>query len=445
MVEIWPVGGYSSFGQNMTAVRSGDEVIVLDMGASMDKMILLEEKGIEEPAKLGAKELIGAGVIPDDSQFFSEWGDMVKAIVISHAHLDHLWAAIKLAEKYKCPLIMTPFTAEVLNNIIKNEKIKFKSKIIKMNAGSAYVVSDKIKIEFVYATHSTPQSVMIVLHTPEAKILYTGDWKFDEYPTLGKRTDYERLRHLGEKGIDIMICDSTRVDEEKRTFSESIVKEMLKDILFWTENDENAIFVATFASHVARINMLVSMAKELNRQPLILGRSMVNYVSAAERVGLVKLSKVAKIYSYKGQIARALKDVEKNRSKYLVICTGCQGEPHSVLNRISTGQFKFKFQQEDQVIFASSVVPTEINRANRKELEERLKQKNVRLFTEVHVSGHAAREDIRNLIKIIKPKHYIPTHGNPEKIVSAIELAKSLGYELNKTSHVLQNGERLVI
>lgn len=443
MVEILPVGGYSSFGRNMTGVKVGEEVIILDMGASMDRMISLEEKGIEEPAKLDAKELITAGVIPDDSKFFKEWGHMVKAIVISHAHLDHLWGVIKLAEKYKCPLVMTPFTVEVLNNIITNEKIHFKSKLIKMNAGSTYKVSDKISIEFIYATHSTPQSVMTVLHTNEGRILYTGDWKFDEYPTLGKRTDYDRIKQLKKDGIDIMICDSTRVDEAKRTFSESIVKEMFKDILFWTENMNNAIFVATFASHVARINMLVSMALELKRKPLILGRSMINYVSAAERVGLVNITKVAKMFSYKRQIAKALKDVEKNREKYFVICTGCQGEPHSVLNRISLGQFKFKFKTEDQVIFASSIVPTEINKANRAELELRLKQKSVRLFTDVHVSGHGAREDIRDLINMIRPKHFIPTHGDPEKIASALDLAKELGYVFNKTVHVLQDGQVL--
>jgi len=440
MVEIWPVGGYSSFGKNMTAVRVGDEVVILDMGASMDKMVLLEERGIEEPAKLGPKDLILAGVIPDDAQLFKEWGHMVKVIVISHAHLDHLWAAIKLAEKYKCPLLMTPFTAEVLNNIIKNEKISFKSKVIRMNAGSHYKVSDKLKIEFVHMTHSTPQTVMTVLHSSEGRILYASDWKFDEYPTLGHRTNYERLRHLAKEGIDLMICDSTRVGEERRTFSESIAKEMFKDILFWTENKSNAIFVATFASHVARVNMLVNMAKELKRHPVILGRSMVNYVSAAERIKLVNISKSAKIYTYKGQIAAALKDVERNREKYFVICTGCQGEPHSVLNKIATGQFKFNFKPEDQVIFGASVIPTAVNRANRAELDKRLKEMHVRIFTDIHVSGHAAREDIRDFIKIMKPKHYIPTHGDPAMIFSAIDLARELGYVLEKNSHILQDG-----
>jgi ribonuclease J len=445
MIEVWAVGGYTEIGKNMTAVRVGNEVIIFDMGASMDRMVALEAKGIEEPTKLGAKDLISAGVIPNDYEMQKEWGKKVKAIIISHAHLDHLWAAIKLAEKYNCPLLMTPFTAEVLDNILKNEKVQFSSKIIKMNAGSSYKISDSTTIEFIYATHSTPQSVITVLHTAEGKVMYTGDWKFDEYPALGKRTDYDRLKQLGREGIDIMICDSTRVDEEKRTFSESLVKEMFKDIFLWTENTNNAIFVATFASHISRINTLVSMAEELKRKPLILGRSMINYVSAAERTGIIDISRKAKIYSYKRQIAKALKDVEKKREKYFVICTGCQGEPHSVLSRISNNLFKFKFQPEDQVIFAASVIPTEINRVNRTELELKLKGKSVRLFTDIHVSGHAAREDVRDMLKMVKPKHYLPTHGSIDKIAAGLELAKEMGYIMGKTMHSLQEGQRLVL
>jgi ribonuclease J len=140
-----------------------------------------------------------------------------------------------------------------------------------------------------------------------------------------------------------------------------------------------------------------------------------------------------------------LKDVEKERKKYFIICTGCQGEPHSVLNRMATGQFHFNFKQEDQVIFAASVIPTAINKANRAELELKLKQKSVRLFTDVHVSGHAAREDIRDLINMIRPKNFIPTHGDPEKIVSAIELAKELGYTFNKNVFILQDGQKITL
>jgi ribonuclease J len=350
-----------------------------------------------------------------------------------------------LAEKYKCPIIVTPYTEGVLSNIIKNERIHFKSKVIRMNAGMEFKISKNLKIEFIYATHSTPQTVIIAVHTPEGPVVYANDWKFDEYPTLGKRTDYARLSELGKCGVLALISDSTRIDEERRTFSESLVKEMFKDILFWTENQDSAIFVATFASHVARINMLVGMAKEMGRKPVLLGRSMLNYVSAAERIGLVNVSKNAKILGYKQQIAKTLREIQKNRKKYFVICTGCQGEPNSVLTKIARDQFKFEFSPEDQVIFSSNVIPSEINKAHRAELERILKQKKVRIFTDVHVSGHGSKEDARDMLKILKPKHYVPSHGDLKKLAVGVELGKEMGYVLGKTVHLMQNGYRWVV
>lgn len=445
MVEIWAVGGYSEIGRNMTGIRSNNEVLICDMGASMDKIVALEEKGIEEPIRLSAKELVAAGALPNDTEFYDKWGKLVKAIVVTHAHLDHLWGTIKLAEKYNCPLIMTPFTAEVLANIVKNERLHFKNKVIKLNPGMTLKISDNFKIEFIYATHSTPQTAIIAVHTIEGTVIYANDWKFDEYPTIGKRTDYDRLSELGKKGVLALLSDSTRIEEEKRTFSESLVKEMFKDILFWTENQENAVIVATFASHVARINMLVNMANEMHRKPILLGRSMLNYVSAAERIGLVNITKHAKIFAYKQKIAKILHDVQKNRKKYFIICTGCQGEPNSVLTRIAKEQFKFDFTTEDQVIFSSNIIPSEVNITHRAELERILKQKKVRIFNDVHVSGHASKEDMRDMLNILKPKHYIPSHGDIKKLAAAVELGREMDYVLGKTVHLLQNGYRLVI
>jgi len=443
-MEIWAVGGYSEIGKNMTAVRIGNDVVVFDMGLHMDRIVKLEEEN-EEPLKLSTKRLIEAEALPDDREFFKEWGNKVKAIIVTHAHLDHLGGVVKLADKYKCPILMTPFTAEVLNNIVKNEKLKFNSRVIRLNPGNTYKVSENIKAEFIHITHSTPQTVMVALHTKEGIITYAVDWKFDEYPTLGKRTNYARIKELAREGIKVLICDSTRIERETRTYSESYVKEMFKDILFWTQNEENAIFITTFASHVARINMLVKMAKDMGRTPLILGRSMHNYLSAAERAGVANISKDAKILGFKRQIGKALRDVEKNREKYLVICTGGQGEPNSVMQRIATDQFKFRFRHGDQVIFSCSVIPTEVNEANRKMLEQELKNKEVRIFKNVHQSGHGSKEDIRDMLLLTKPKNYIPTHGELKKLAAAVELAREEGYHLGKSVHLLQDGQKLVI
>jgi ribonuclease J len=444
MIEIWAIGGYSEIGKNMTALKYKDDVVILDMGVHMDKIVQLEiEEG--EPMKMPAKQLIDMGALPDDEEFFAHWGKHVKGIVITHAHLDHVGGVVKLADKYNTKLIATPYTIEVLKNITTNEGLQLKTKIVPMNAGCRYKLSHNLEIEFIYMTHSIPQTVAVCVHTPEGPVLYALDWKFDEYPTLGKRTDYDRLRELGNKGILALICDSTRIEREMRTYSESYVKEMFKDILFWTENTDNAIFVTTFASHIARVNMLVSMAKEMHREPVILGRSMRNYIAAADAIGLTSIKKTTKVLSFKKQIAKSLKDIERNRKKYFVICTGGQGEPGSVMQRIANDEYRFKFQPDDQVIFSCSVIPTTTNMANRQILERNLKNKHVRIFKEVHQSGHGSREDIRDMLKMTKPKYYIPTHGGIQKLASAIELAREMNYQLGKTVHLIQNGQRLTI
>ena len=166
---------------------------------------------------------------------------------------------------------------------------------------------------------------------------------------------------------------------------------------------------------------------------------------AAEKAGIVNLSKDAKIYGFKKKIAKVLKDVEKNREDYLIICTGGQGEPGSVMQSIATDKFKFRFLPGDQVVFSCSVIPTNVNQANRKVLEQEMKNRGVRIFKDVHQSGHGAREDIRDMLILTRPENYIPTHGGLQKLAQAVELAREEGYKLGKTVHLMQDGQRLVL
>ncbi len=440
MIRVWAIGGYSEIGRNMTAIDIDGEVVILDMGIWVDRLVAHEEA---EPMKMGAQKLIELEILPDDRLLFTAWGDKVKAIITTHAHLDHCAGIPKLANKYGVPIILPPYAAEVVERVAKDAGVSIRNRIIRLNPGSSYKISDNITVEFIYATHSTPQTVMIALHTKYGYIVYANDFKFDEYPTLGKRTDYQRLRKIGKEGCFLLISDSTRIDEERRTYSESLVREMLRDILWWTENEENAIFLTTFASHIARLKMVIELATQMGRTPVLLGRSMENYVKAAERIGIVKLTDKAKIYSHSDKINRLLKKVQKNREEYFVISTGCQGEPNSVLSRIARGVFDFHFLPDDQVIFSAKVIPTEIIMANRALLEATLKSKRVRIFKDVHVSGHAAREDHRDLLKMLNPTYYIPTHGGIKKIASAVDLARELGYFLGKDTFILQNGQRV--
>jgi len=190
---------------------------------------------------------------------------------------------------------------------------------------------------------------------------------------------------------------------------------------------------------------MVEIAKKMGRTPLILGRSLKNYLEASTRAKLINF-KGNRILSYKDEIEHAFNLIKKNgRDKYLLIMTGNQGEPDAMLSRMARNELEIRFNKGDIVIFCSETIPTPICQANRSTVEKQLREKGVRLFLDIHVSGHAAREDHRDLIKMVRPKHYIPSHGTLPKLAKAIELSIEEGYKLGETAHLLQDGQRIKI
>ena len=211
------------------------------------------------------------------------------------------------------------------------------------------------------------------------------------------------------------------------------------------DNEGHAIFVTTFASHLARIKSIIEFSKKLNRKIVFLGRSMAKYIKSAENVHIVNYSKEGKIFAYRSQAEKALKNVEKNRGEYVVVCTGSQGEPSSILDKIVNGQLKFKFKEGDHVIFSCKTIPAELNIANREILESKLRMNKVRIFKDIHVSGHASREDLRDFIDMIKPGHIIPAHGEDFMKEALSKLCEEIGYKLGENVHLMNDGEKLNI
>lgn len=438
-MEICAVGGYNEVGKNMTAVKIGDEVIIIDMGFYLPAIVNLEE---EEKPKVSLKQLEGVGAIPDDSSI-ADWKDKVKAIIIGHCHLDHCGAVPYLAEKYKCPVYGTPFTIEVIKSILEDEKIRIKNDLRKVEPNSIVKITENIKLELIGITHSTPQSAMVLLDTKEGKILYCNDFKFDNYPTLGKKPNYERLRKLANENVVALISESLYAAREGKTPSEKIARELLMDVLLNTNNKGKAIFVTTFASHLERISSVIEFSKILKRQIIFVGRSMAKYINAAERVNVVKFSKEGAVIGYSKQIKKELAKIQKNKDKYIVVCTGSQGEPNSILDKIVRKQIEFSFSEGDQVIFSCKTIPDPLNIANRELLESRLKKSRVRIFTDIHSSGHASSEDLRDLIDMVKPRNVIPSHGDNTKLNALAEIAKECGYKMGKDIHLMYNGKRI--
>jgi len=442
-MRIYGIGGFNEVGKNMTAVDLGEDVILFDCGLYLPPIVELEEKEkVYTEKKLRQIKAVPSDTILDNLGLRNK----VRAILPSHAHLDHIGAIPFLAHRYNADIIGTPFTIEVLKTLLKDENIFLKNKIRVIQPNSFCYVqgkNKKYKVDFINITHSTIQCSMLALHTPEGVVLYANDFKFDNSPILGKKPNYEKLKEIAKEGVKVMIVDSLYSGDERKTASEKVARTLLEDVLFTTTNEKAALFVTTFSSHIARLKSIVEFGKKLNRKLIFLGRSLNKYVSAATRVDMCPFKNDIEIATYRNQLEKKLKLVESNRGKYMVVCTGHQGEPGSILDRLAKNKLHFKFQSQDHVVFSSSVIPTKVNIDNREGLDNRLKKRGVRLFNNVHVSGHAGREDLRDFINMINPEHIIPAHGEHAKIAPMVELAEELGYKNNKNVHLINDGQRL--
>jgi ribonuclease J len=439
-IKIIPVGGYNEVGKNMTAVQVDDEIVIFDMGFYLPKLVAFEEDGGDRrnltPA--GLKRL---GAIPDDSCLES-LRDKVKAIIPGHCHLDHIGAIPYLADSYNCPVIGTPYTLAVLKSLLKDERARIGNKFVEMEGGGRYKISKNLEVEFIKITHSTPHAVLIVLHTKYGAIVYGNDFKLDNNPVLWGAPDYRRMKKIGSEGVKVLIMDTLYSKTSGKTPSEKVAREMLRDVMLGTQGEGHSMIVTSFASQLARLNSAVEFGKKLNRKVVIFGRSMHKYITCGEKVGLVNLSKDAEIVGYSRKVEGKLREIQKKgREKYLILCTGNQAEPGAILTRMSKGQLPYTFMPDDQVIFSCSTIPVAPNLENRRRMENNLKKKKVRLFLDVHASGHVFREDMRDMIKMFKPEHIVPCQGDHAHMEGLVDLGGEMGYKLNKTVHMLDDSQ----
>ena len=442
-VGIIAVGGYEEVGRNMTAIRVGKEIVIMDMGVRLDRIQLHEDTEIE---KMHSLDLIRMGAIPDDT-VLNDVGGNVVGIVCSHGHLDHIGAVPKLAHRYKCPIIGTPFTIELIRQEIESErKFDIANKLNTLEYGQKYDLSKNLSVELIRAQHSIIDAAFVALHTPNGIILYACDFKLDRTPTLGKAPDFKRLKQIGKEGVLAMVIESLDAGVSGKTPSEQIARDLVFDALLGTEENESGVLVTTFASHIARLKSLLEAADRMNRTPVLLGRSMERYFGTALKMGYVKKPHNLQIFGNRRTIDGAVRQIMKDgKKKYLPIVTGHQGEPGAVLGRIASGELGYGLESGDKVIFSSNVIPNLLNQANRYSCETRLKMKGARIYDKVHVSGHACREDHWELLRMVRPEHVIPAHGTMEMHTAYVEMAEDTGYQFGETAHILRNGQEMII
>ena len=444
-IEIATIGGYEEVGRQMTAVRTGEDIVIFDMGLNLSKVLIRDNV---ETEKMHSLDLIDMGAIPDDRIMSDLEGD-VQAIVPTHGHLDHIAAIPKLAHRYNAPVVGSPYTIELVKQQISDEgKFQVDNDLVKMEAGGTMAIGDseQVEMEFVNVTHSIIDAINPVLHTPEGAIVYGLDKRMDHTPVIGDPIDMARFREIGrqDEGVLCYVEDCTNAGRKGRTPSESVAREHLRDTLRSVEDYSGGIVATTFSSHIARVKSLVEFAREIGRQPILLGRSMEKYSGTAERLDFVDFQGDVGMYGHRKSVDRAFKRIMKEgKGNFLPIVTGHQGEPRAMLTRMGRGETPYELENGDKVMFSAGIIPEPTNEGQRYQSEQLLRMQGARIFDDIHVSGHLREEGHFEMLDTLQPQHVIPAHQDLKGRSPYVDLAQSQGYKLGRDLHVTQNGNTI--
>jgi len=402
-IRIFPLGGFEESGRNSVAVEINNKIIILDMGFHLERFVQVTESDISGK-KSPLRKLLAAKALPD-IRSLRRLRKNVVGIVCSHAHLDHIGAIPFLANKFNCPVYATPFTAAVIRSLSEDRTVSIQ--INQHLPGECFIIDD-IKIDFVPVAHSTPQTVIIVIHTPDGAIVYANDYKDDEYSPFEQAKTLETLKKLQGK-VRLLFLDSLYAPKNEHCPSEQLARQevlALKSEL----SSARAIIASTFSSQIYRLVSLCDLADSLGREVVFIGRSLGKYITAAQDAQILDLSKRGTIIKFSSQAKSFLRNCA-HPEKYFLIVTGHQGEPQAILSRMANGLFAFT--RQDEVIFSCNTIPTPTIQKNRKVLEENLHSQEVKMHKDVHVSGHAFAKDHKKLLDTIQPEYIVPLHGEP--------------------------------
>ncbi|CAN1607620.1 K12574 rnj; ribonuclease J [Candidatus Pelagibacterales bacterium] len=359
----------------------------------------------------------GIEVILPNPEFIANQKENLLGIVLTHAHEDHVGAIAHLWPMLECPIYATPFTAAIVREKFKEKKINIGShlKIVKLGGNVKLGAFD---IDYVTLTHSILEPNGLAITTPEGVVLHTADWKIDEDPLIGEKTDVKKLTELGKKGVLAMVCDSTNIFNLGSSGSESLVRTGLLTVL---EKMKNRIVITSFASNVARMETVFKVAEKIGRHVCLVGRSMNRIYELARQCNYLQDIKVP-------IDVRDSKKMPKNKMVFL--CTGSQGEQRAALARIANGTHPdLHLEKDDNVIFSSRIIPGNEKRLYK--IFNDFSKSEINVLSEensmIHVSGHPAREDLKKMYNWVKPKILIPVHGEQRHMAEHINFAKEMG------------------
>lgn len=415
-IKIIPLGGLNEIGKNMTVIECRGEILIIDCGLSFPD-----------------DEMFGIDMVIPDFDYLIENKNKIKGLVITHGHEDHIGAIPYLLKELNVPIYGTRFPLGLIKNKLNEHGLK--GRLQPIQAGQKFNVGC-FQVEALRITHSIVDSICLSINTPAGRIFHTGDFKIDYTPVDGEPIDFARLAQIGSEGVLLMMADSTNATRKGYTASERKVGDALEDIF---RSSENRIIIATFSSNVHRLQKIIDLAVLCRRKVAISGRSMINNVALAQELGYIKVPK------------NVLIDLNKTKNipdkDLVIITTGSQGEPMSALSRMATSDHKaVKIKKGDRVILSSTPIPG--NEKTVANVVNKLFEKGAEVIysdiAEVHASGHACQEELKLMHSLIKPKYFMPVHGEFRHLREHSELAKSLGTP-EKNIFIMENGDELTI
>ncbi|RCW55667.1 MULTISPECIES: ribonuclease J [Halanaerobium] len=402
-VSMTNLGGVGEIGKNMWVLEIDDEMLIIDSGV-----------------KFPENDLLGIDLVIPDYDYVIKNKDKINGIVLTHGHLDHIGGLPYLLKEINVPIYGTKLTLGLLEGNLKEHRLLKDTRLKVVHPGKQYQVGN-FGVEFVRVNHSIADTCALAIETPLGSIVYASDFKFDQTPIDGEVADFHRLAELGDskEGVLALFSDSTNVEREGYTLSEKVVGETVDEIL---RGARERVIIATFASNIHRVQQVVDAAFKYNRKIAFSGRSMLNNVDIARRLGYLQIPE---------DMIVDIRDIEDlPDSKVTLLTTGSQGEPYAALTRMSRGDhYHINIKEGDTVMISASAIP-----GNEKFVGQtinKLYRRGANVIYEdvsgVHVSGHASQEELKLMLNLVKPKYFVPVHGEYRHLYKHADLAEKVG------------------
>ncbi|MEA3272869.1 MAG: ribonuclease J [Patescibacteria group bacterium] len=413
-LKIMVVGGLEEVGRNCTLLEYGDDIIIIDIGLQFPE-----------------EDMPGIDYIIPNLSYLKGKEKNIRGIIITHAHLDHIGGIPHLSPKLGNPPI---FTTRFSSAVIKKRQEDFENKRlnIKEITKDDQLVLGKFRVEFYHINHNIPESLGIVVHTPQGTVVHTGDWKFDYTPVGGEPADFSKLAKIGDKGVLALLSDSTNSDKKGHQISESEIGVVFEKII---KASSGRIIVGTFASLLSRMRQVIEIADKLGKKVAVDGFSMKSNLEISRKMGYVKVKPGTLI---------DMKQVDDfPPEKVIILCTGAQGEGKAVLMRITNNEHRnVQIQPGDTIVFSSSIIPG--NERTIQRLKDTLVKKGAKIIhtdmMDVHAGGHAKADDVKLMLLLLKPKYFVPIEGNRFLLEENAAVAESMGIP-EKNIFVADNGQ----